>query len=125
MKATVVRSSRADSPSNVASFIPHITHLTVGREYSVECVTTYAGIALFQIVNDTGSASWLPAWLFQVTSPDIPSDWICNIFGHGQVVIGPEFIAANEASYADMIELKPDKVSQFWDRIDRNNESAR
>jgi hypothetical protein len=98
-------------------FIPQNVPLTVGREYDVHGLTTYNGTTFFQIVDDNRYPSWNPSWLFDVIDRDVPTDWICNVFDSGHLVLGPEFVAKDLESYVDMVELSSDQVDRFWNRL--------
>lgn len=75
-------------------------------------------MTFFQIVDDFNYPSWEPAWLFQVVEHEVQTDWKCNVFSSGNLVIGPEFIARDEQAYTDMVELAAEQVDRFWSRID-------
>ncbi len=34
------------------------------------------------------------------------------------MVIGPEFVARDQAAYRAMVELEADQVGRFWKRVD-------
>jgi hypothetical protein len=94
--------------------------VTVGKEYEVQAMCTGGtrGIALVQIADDLGYPAWLPTWLFDVEDRSLPEDWTCNFFRDADyVVLGPDFITRDEASYNDMVEHVPELVERFWARI--------
>jgi hypothetical protein len=70
-------------------------------------------------VDDLGYPSWRHNWLFDVVDTTVPKDWICNVLHEEPVLLlGPEFVARDEASYGAMIELEADQVDRFWKRPD-------
>jgi len=78
----------------------------------------------FQVINDLDSPVWLPAWLFRVIENTIPSGWRFNVFGNDlEMVLGPEFVAADEQAYKRMVELYPAAVEAFWRNV--KNRSGR
>ena len=126
MKVRAIRSSSEDCPDHVRPFLPAKIPVTLGKEYDVHALATTffghsfpGGVTLLQIVDDFRYPSWKPAWLFEVIDTTVPSDWICNLLDDGIVILGPSFIAQDEASYASMVELEADQVERFWKRIER------
>ena len=94
-----------------------------GKEYEVHSISVFDGVGFLQIVDDVHSPAWYPARLFEVTDGTIPDDWTCNLFpykglGELSIVLGPEFVASDEASYEAMVQLDPAQVDRFWKRID-------
>lgn len=118
MRVLAKRASRDGAPAQVVPFIPQNVPLTVGLEYEVHALTTYNGVTLFQIIDDKRYPTWNPAWLFDVVASRVPTDWICNVFDAGHLVLGPEFIARDLESYVEMVELSSDQVDRFWKRLD-------
>lgn len=118
MKVRPIRSSVDDCPNDVRPFLSANVPVTASKEYEVHALTTFNGVALLQIVDDLQYPSWQPAWLFKVIDTVLPSDWICNVFNDGNVILGPSFIAQDEASYMSMVELDSDQVDRFWSRIE-------
>lgn len=75
--------------------------------------------SFLQIINDAEIIDWKPAWFFDVCDETIPGDWICSLPGSDlQIVLGPEFMAADESSYQRMVELNSESVAAFWSRLD-------
>jgi hypothetical protein len=71
-----------------------------------------------QVVDDLGYPNWEPAWLFDVVDSAIPGDWICSAFHDDPaLVLGPDFIARSLEEYVAMVELDPQQVERFWNRI--------
>ncbi|MGF1467077.1 MAG: hypothetical protein ACFCGT_13195 [Sandaracinaceae bacterium] len=99
---------------------PGQVFVTEGKEYEVQAMCTAAteGIALVQVADDLGYSSWLPIWLFDVRDQTLPEDWTCNFFREADyVVLGPDFITRDEASYNEMVEQVPEQTDRFWSRI--------
>lgn len=95
-------------PPDIAPYTkPSQTFLTVGREYEVHAVAMFKGFPNLQVVDDLGYPSWKAGWLFDVVDVTLPEDWICNVL-HGEpaLLLGPDFIAKDEASYGAMVELE-------------------
>jgi hypothetical protein len=106
-----------DCPPNIRAYLGQ-SFVTKGKCYEVYAVSVYDGVALVQIIDDIGLPSWRPGWLFDVSDPSIPNDWICNVLhGHLSLVLGPEFVAKNEDAYGEMVELDADQVDRFWKRV--------
>ena len=98
------------------------TFTTVGKEYEVHAVAVSDGIPFLQFVDDQGYPAWIPSLVFDLADTAIPTDWICNPIstndGGSLVLLGPDFIAKDEDSYAAMVELHADQVDRFWKRVD-------
>src|ERR1044071_6462546 len=121
MLARAIRNKFVDCPSAVAAFgSPQSdTNITVGKEYEVHALSVFQGVVCLQIVADAKIITWLPAWFFEVCDAAVPNDWICTLPGEGlQMILGPVFVAADEASYNRMVELDSESVAAFWRRID-------
>jgi hypothetical protein len=120
IRVKAIRNKFVGCPAAVAAFgSPQSeTYLTLGQEYDVHAMSFFKGVVFFQIVY-LKFPIWLPAWFFEVRDATIPNDWICSLPGdHLQMVVGPEFLAADEASYNRMVELEPELVAAFWQRVD-------
>lgn len=88
------------------------------REYEVHAVAVFEGLAMMQVVADLGHPVWEPAWLFDVVDSSLPSDWICSTFRNNpSLVLGPDFVAGSLEAYVSMVELHPEQVDRFWERI--------
>lgn len=113
--------SNETCPQSVLPFAtPGQVFVTEGKEYEVQAMCTAAtqGIALVQVADDLGYSAWLPIWLFDVQDQSLPEDWTCNFFRDADyVVLGPDFITRDEASYNDMVEHVPEQIERFWNRI--------
>ena len=118
MKVRAIRASADGCPNEVRPFLAARVPVTVAREYDVHAVATFRGVTFLQIVDDLRYPTWQPSWLFEVVDKTIPSDWICNVFDDGNVVLGPAFVAKDERSYASMVELDSNQVDRFWNRIE-------
>lgn len=110
----------SECPSEIAPFTKQTqTFLSVGREYEVHAVAILKGFPFLQVVDDLGYPSWRASWLFDVVDTTVARDWICNVFHEDPVlVLGPEFVAKDEASYGAMVELEADQVDRFWKRVE-------
>ena len=125
MKVCALRASSNGCPDEVRRFLAASVPVTVGTEYAVHAATSFDGVTLFQIVDDLRYPSWQPAWLFEVVDKSLPSDWLCNVLEDGSIVVGPDFVAVNDESYASMVELECSQVDKFWARIEaRDSESS-
>jgi hypothetical protein len=70
-------------------------------------------------VDDLGYPAWIPGWLFTITDPSLPADWICQVLHEElELVMGPDFIAKDESAYGTMVDLASDQVERFWKRVD-------
>ena len=125
MRVRARNTTDIDIPPSVRPFAPpEQLFITEGKEYEVHAIWTPAtkGIVLVQIVDDLRYTSWLPIWLFDVQDPTLPDDWSCNYFREPDyVVLGPDFITRDEASYTAMVEHRPEQVQRFWERIRAHN----
>jgi hypothetical protein len=94
---------------------------TVDKEYDVHAVAVFDGIPFLQFVDELGYPAWSPSLLFEVTDTTLPTDWICNAIptddGGSLFLLGPDFVARDEASYSEMVELDADQVDRFWKRV--------
>jgi hypothetical protein len=94
------------------------THISMDKEYEVFSISVFEGVVSLQFINDLKIVSWLPAWFFEVCESTLPNDWICSLFDcEPTMILGPEFVAKDVASYAAMVELEADSVRQFWHRL--------
>ena len=121
MLAKATRNTFVGCPPAVAAFgsAQSATNITVGKEYEVHALSVFRDVVSLQIVNDVNIVSWLPSWFFEITATKMPSDWVCCLPGGDlQMVLGPEFVAADELSYNRMVELDSESVTAFWQRID-------
>lgn len=110
----------SECPTEIAPYTTRAqTFLTVGNEYEVHAVAIFKGSPRLQVVDDLGYPSWRASWLFDMVDTSLPRDWICNVLDdEPRLLLGPEFVARNEASYEAMVELEPDQVARFWERLD-------
>jgi len=120
MQATPIRDSFAACPKELLAvgYGPESQVLvSKGKIYQVTALARWREAFYLQVVNDVNSPTWLPSWLFEVTDKSLPSDWICTLQDDDlQMILGPAFIARDEASYTRMVELEPDSVAAFWSR---------
>ena len=113
---------RDAAPAPVRAYLSAAPQLTAGAQYEVHAAAVFEGLFLLQIVDDSQYPSWKPAWLFEVTDRSIPRDWICSLFSdEPSMVIGPDFLARSLDSYNAMVELDPDQVANFWQRVARTS----
>ena len=95
-----------------------VLHISKDKEYVVYAVSLFKGLLYYQIVDDTGIISWRLYCVFTVVDRALPPDWECNVFpGSVRLVMGPAFICESEAAYSAMVELEPDQVERFWQRV--------
>lgn len=108
-------------PMKYKNYIQQQVLLTVGKEYEVFALCNFEGSIDFQIIDDYEEfASWYPSFLFEIIDNTMPKDWICNCFSEEpSLVIGPEFIAKDINSYADMVENNSPQEDLFWKRVER------
>lgn len=97
--------------------------VTPGRTYDVYALCVFQGLVFLQIVGDEPRwPIWNPAWLFDVVSPSIPSDWIVGLFdAEPSLILGPEYVARDIESYVRMVELDRDALNAFWSRLQQLN----
>ncbi len=118
-----VRPRQVDLAKAPVDITPRVTpgqvFVTAGKTYEVLALAAFEGRMTFQIVDDLKYPAWLPAWLFEVVDPGLPADWICNVF-HDEpaLLLGPEFVAKDQAAHASMVELEADQVERFWKRVE-------
>jgi hypothetical protein len=126
MRARAIRNKFVGCPSAVAAFgSPQSdTNITVGKEYEVHALSVFEGVVGLLIICDVNIPIWLPGWFFEVCKTFVPDDWICTLPSESlQMVIGPEFIAADEASHNRMVELDSESVTAFWRRIEASTQT--
>jgi len=128
MRARATRNKFVGCPAEVAAFgSPQSdTNITVGKEYEVHALSVFQGVVCLQIVGDVNIITWLPSWFFEISEARMPGDWVCCLPGGSlQMVLGPEFIAADEPSYNRMVELDSKSVAAFWQRVDAKAQAER
>lgn len=123
MKIRALRNQRSECHNSVKPYIQEEgAFISIGFEYDVHAIVCFKGIISFQIIDDLRYPAWYPSALFEVSNRECPRDWQCNCFSDTEpnniVVIGPPFIVESEDAYSAMVELEPDQVNRFWDRID-------
>jgi len=125
MRVKMKRAKSEKRPESIAAILPETqTFLSTGKKYEVHAMSVFQGMLNLQIVDDLPMINWYPAWFFDVCEVSVPSGWICSLPGNDlQMVLGPDFVAADEASYNRMVELDSDSVAKFWERF--NAESPR
>jgi hypothetical protein len=127
MRVKAIRNKFEDCPSVVAAFGFPESQIQIvrGEEYDVFALSVFQGVVFLQVLVDTDHIIWLPAWFFDVCDPTVPNDWRC-IFPTGdlQMVLGPDFVAADEDSYNNMVELHPESVAAFWRRFDAKTQAS-
>ena len=126
MRAKAIRSKFEGCPAAIAAIgSPESqTHLSLGKEYEVFALSVFQGVVFLQVVVDANHITWLPAWLFEVCDATLPNDWICSLpAGDLQMILGPDFVAADEASYNQMVELDSKLVAAFWRRLEANTQT--
>ena len=102
-----------------AGFPQSQTHISIGKKYEVFAMSVFKGVVFVQFINDLKAISWLPSWFFEVSDSSLRSDWICSLFdSEPTMVLGPEFVAKDTASYAAIVELEDEQVQRFWRRLD-------
>lgn len=95
------------------------TFLTVGREYEVHAIAVFDGLPSLQIVNDIDYPAWQSTWFFDAVDHALPRDWRGNFFrDEPGLLLGPDFVTRDEASYGAMVELEPEPVGEFWERVE-------
>lgn len=125
MRVKATRNKFVGCPAAVAAFgSPQSeTYLTIGKEYEVHAISVFQGVIGLLIVGDVNIPLWRPSWFFEVCDGTIPNDWICSLPGEDlQMVLGPAFIATDEASHNRMVEREPESVAAFWQRVDAQSE---
>jgi hypothetical protein len=115
-----VRARQVDPTTAPAALRPYLGQIlvTAGKEYEVHAAVVFEGLVAMQVVDDLGYPNWEPAWLFDVVDSAIPGDWICSAFHDDPaLVLGPDFIARSLDEYVAMVELDPQQVERFWNRV--------
>ena len=101
-------------PENLRTYLGQV-FVTQGKNYDIYAVALFEAVLFGQLIDDLGNPSWWPFWLFDVTDPSIPREWICSVFHDEPVlVLGPEFVAGSQAKYSAMVEQEPAQVDLFW-----------
>lgn len=121
MQVQAIRRDFREWPVNRARLNPStaMALITIDHIYEVYAIAVFEGRVSIQIINDVDIIDWLPAWFFQTVDAAIPEDWIVKLLdGNLQLVMGPDFVAADEAAYSRMVELEPEPVAAFWQRLD-------
>lgn len=116
----------SDCPIGIASYTKRgQTFLTVGRAYEVHAVAVFRGFPALQVVDDLNQPSWEANWLFDIIDTSIPDDWICNAFEEDPIlVLGPDFVAHDRASYGTMVDLEAEQVNRFWRRVEARQQRS-
>ncbi len=119
MRVLARRVHASDAPADVRPYLGQ-SFVTADREYEVHAVALFERVVLVLVVDDKGHPSWRPTWLFDMRDASVPSDWICNLFHEDPLtVMGPEFIARDQASYVAMVEQDPEPLRLFRERVSR------
>lgn len=120
MRVAARHDSFAECPAGMVDlgFRPETQVLvTVAKEYEVYAISRWRGISYLQVIDDTGTLSWYPTWLFEVRDASLPNDWLCNFFeSEIEMIMGPDFVARDMEAYTNMVELHPHSVDLFWAR---------
>jgi hypothetical protein len=116
-----VRARKAD-PATAPESIRHdvsTARVTSDVEYEVHTLAVLYGDVYLLVVDDGGTQSWLPAWGFDQVDASIPPDWVCTALHEGpELMLGPDFIAGNWATYTAFREGEPEPIRRFWARFD-------
>jgi len=126
VQAKAIRSS--EIPTRIEPYTRQ-TFTTAGKEYDVHAVSmTDHGVPFLQFVDDFGYPAWRPSLMFGITDSTLAPDWVCNFIqtdgGASLLLLGPEFVVRDEASYNDMLLLDADQVDRFWKRVDSEREKT-
>ena len=117
MRVIVRAFNLAECPAAIRGYLGQ-SLITTGNQYDVHALAVFEGITIMQIVDDVRMPNWRPGWLFEVIEPTLPSDWICTASAsEPSLILGPEFVAKDEKAYSEMVELDPDQVERFWERV--------
>lgn len=125
MRAVARSVDYASCPPAVAMYAnPEQVHLKPGSDYTVHALAVFGEITHFQVVDELGYPSWKPSWLFDLSDPTLPEDWVCGVFPDGdpQLILGPAFLARDHDAYSRMVEMDAEQVRRFWERLDRLRE---
>lgn len=126
MRVIARKVNLAECPPLIASLgygQSHNVRVTWGKEYVVYAISLFRDILDLQIVDDLGYPAWYPSWFFDNSEMSIPGDWICNIqHDDHQFMIGPAFVAKDEEAYKAMVQLEPEPVRLFWERVKASSE---
>jgi len=94
--------------------------VTVMEIYEVHAIALWSESVYYQIIGESGILAWIPSSVFRVLDHSIPSDWLINqIDDEVPLILGPKFMVLSKEAYSDMVELVPEKVAQFKDRLRR------
>jgi hypothetical protein len=126
MKVLARKVNHDECPPLIASLgygQPHNVRITAGRTYVVYAISLFRGVLDLQIVDDLNYPAWYPSWFFDNLDMSLPSDWICNIqHDDHQLIMGPSFVAKDEDSYNAIVQLEPEPVQLFWERVKASSE---
>jgi hypothetical protein len=93
---------------------------TPGREYEVYAVSVFDGVVFVLVIDDLNTPWFTPRSLFETVDATVPSRWICRVFATGLVplILGPEFIARDFASYERFIDCDGEQMKAFWTMVE-------
>lgn len=109
-------------PIEVKPFISSTqTFITSGKEYSAFALSCYMKVIFLLIIDDLDTPAFLPSWLFEIISSDIPKDWICSLRVDDDIdmVIGPEFIAKDLEAYNSLVDQEPEQLDRIWALVEK------
>jgi|SRR5690554_275010 len=109
----------AEQPKGMELFTQQTDYyISSSKRYDVYGILLHERFPTVLMLNDSGLAMWHQAWLFDVLDKTIPEDWVTNFF-HVQnsgsaIIMGPEFIVKNRASYTEMVLQEPPTYDRFF-----------
>jgi hypothetical protein len=109
------------SPREAQFVAPEVRFpFTPAREYEVYAVSVYDGVVFVLVIDDLNSPLFTPRSLFETVDAAVPARWICNVFAAGPVpmILGPEFIARDLASYDRFIDCDGEQMTAFWKMVE-------
>ena len=99
---------------------------TPAREYEVYAVSVYDGVVFVLVIDDANTPWFTPRALFETVDATVPVHWICTVFATGPVpmILGPEFIARDLASYDRFIDHDGAQMTAFWKMVEADRRRA-
>jgi hypothetical protein len=119
MKLIAKQDNYRDHPSR-SKYInrPGKIFLTIEKQYEVWAIAKFEDLIFLQVINDIDYPAWYDSWLFDIVEMSLPHDWVCNLFNdEPSLILGPSFIVKDITSYNAMVELEPESVKTFWERV--------
>ncbi len=94
-------------------------NLTPGREYEVFSISGWREENYYCVILDVNIPSWIPSTVFETVDKRLPEDWTrTELEGELKLLLGPEELVKDEASYNSLVNLETDAVTRFWQYVE-------